>query len=413
MLSPTPLSLFCTLLICLPFALLLTIISPPTDTTANGSTIPIITTTTNTTTIPTLFSITPNISRINPVTTFTPKNTNNIPEKINNKTTASPPLPPPSTEKEVDDQILLHRASQVNPNPSPTYGKLAFMFLTTTPLPFAPLWELFFNQTPANLYNIYIHADPRYNYDPPFSGVFGNRVIPSSKPTRRHSATLISAARRLLSHALLHDPSNSMFALLSPSCVPLHSFEFTYKTLVGSNKSFIEILKNETGAYDRWAARGEHAMLPELPFPDFRIGSQFFVLTRKHARVVVSDTRLWSKFKLPCLEKSTCYPEEQYFPTLVSMEDPRGYVPATLTHVDWRGGCDGHPRTYRGSEVGPNLILSFRRDRPRYGDESDDGIDGSDSSVTNRRDPFLFARKFSLDSIQPLLRIASDVILKD
>lgn len=150
--------------------------------------------------------------------------------------------------------------------------------------------------------------------------------------------------------------------------------------------------------------------MPEVPFGDFRIGSQFFVLTRKHARIVVGDRRLWGRFKLPCLKEDTCYPEEHYFATLMSMKDPRGCVNATLTHVDWRGRHDGHPRTYNASVVGPKLIMSLRKARPRYGG---DGINGSDSSVTKRRDPFLFARKFSADSIQPLLSMASDVIFKD
>ncbi|MCL7042507.1 hypothetical protein MKW94_015227 [Papaver nudicaule] len=86
-----------------------------------------------------------------------------------------------------------------------------------------------------------------------------------------------------------------MFAFVSSTCIPLHSFNFTYHTLIRSKKSFIEILPNEPGAYDRWAARGEEIMLPEIPFEKFRIGSQFFVLTRKHARIVVQDRRSQSK----------------------------------------------------------------------------------------------------------------------
>ncbi|CAH2051024.1 unnamed protein product [Thlaspi arvense] len=120
-------------------------------------------------------------------------------------------------------------------------------------------------------------------------------------------------------------------------------------------------------------------MLPEVPFENFRTGSQFFVLTRERARMVVSGSKLWSKFKLPCLKKYICYPEEHYFPTLIGMKDPGGCIPATLTHVDWSIRRYGHPRMYRASEVGPDLI----------------------------------AKKFSGDSIQPLLRIAPDIIFKD
>lgn len=93
------------------------------------------------------------------------------------------------------------------------------MYLTTAPLPFAPLWETFFNGSSKELYNVYVHADPTREYDPPFSGVFENRVI-HSKPSERNTPTLASAARRLIAHALLDDPQNYMFALFSPSCYP-------------------------------------------------------------------------------------------------------------------------------------------------------------------------------------------------
>ncbi|KAI3715769.1 hypothetical protein L6452_22756 [Arctium lappa] len=325
-----------------------------------------------------------------------------------------PPPPPPLMEDD-DDSSLFQLAARVNPNPSPVGApkKLAFLFLTAGPLPFAPLWELYFNRTKReDLYNIYIHADPNHRYHPPFQGVFRNRTIPS-KPTRRHTPTLAAAHRRLLARALLHDPSNYMLALVSPSCIPLHSFDFTYKILVKSEKSFVEILENEVGARGRWAARGETAMLPEVRFERFRIGSQFSVLTRHHARVVVSDTRLWSKFKLPCLQENIyrCYPEENYFPTLLSMVDRRGCVPATLTYVDWKGHHNGHPHTFHASEVGPDLITALRRRRPRYGDEE---MNGSDASVRRRRDdPFLFARKFGADTVGALMDIANDVILRE
>ncbi|XP_060175341.1 glycosyltransferase BC10-like isoform X1 [Lycium barbarum] len=416
MLSPSPISLLCALLLCLPLAIIFTITTPLTS-----SSVP----TTNTPPRNTTSNI------IHPKTI----STNKTQEK--NKEIHSARLPPPvarggstssgahklqilnpptliASREEVDDDdsMLFQEAGRLSPIPKLVTApkKLAFMFLTTTALPFAPLWEIFFNNTPKNLYNIYIHADPRFNYTPPFQGVFAHRVIPS-KPTRRHSPTLTSAARRLLARALLHDKYNYMFALLSPSCIPLRSFNFTYTTLTKSRKSFIEVLGNESWAYGRYAARGEHAMLPEVKFDDFRIGSQFFVIKRKHAWIVVRDRRLWSKFKLPCLEASTCYPEEQYFSTLLNMVDPQGCVPATLTHVDWKGSHGGHPRTYTASEVSPELILTLRLARPRYGDEE---INGSDLSVANKRhDPFLFARKFSLDSLQPLMNISREYIFKD
>ncbi|KNA12525.1 hypothetical protein SOVF_125150 [Spinacia oleracea] len=433
MLSPNPLSLFCAVLLCFPLALVLTIsststtlftpfvscrlgafLSPPPPPPLSPPPPPPLS--------PPLPPPSPLPRPISKPPKTLPKNANSSP--LTNTTTLKqpvikqlpppPPPPPPVSEDDKDDVDLLRRASRVNPEPTKGHPKkVAFLFMTTTPLSFSSLWELFFNQSGARgkgQYNIYIHTDPRLQYDPPFSGVFEGRVIPSSKPTRRNTPTLIIAARRLLSHALLDDPDNYMFVLLSGSCIPLHSFNFTYTTLVSSNKSFIEILNNETTAWGRWTARGETVMLPEVSFNDFRIGSQFWAISRRHARVVVKDVKLWRKFRLPCVTAGTCFPEENYFPTLLSMVDPQGVIPTTLTNVNWRGRHDGHPRTYNSSEVDPGLIRWLRESRPRYGSLT---INGSDLSVMDRWDPFLFARKFAPNCVEPLLSIAKDVLFKD
>ncbi|XP_057523397.1 glycosyltransferase BC10 [Amaranthus tricolor] len=430
MLYPNPFSLFCAIILCFPLALVLTI-------TSHTSTVIIPSITHNRVILATILPPPPPPSPPPPPPPFPPPppktfskpqpklfQSNNSNQNTNETTSnndlfpkisSSPPPPLPPLPSDYSEDIeLLKRASRVNPNPRKGHPKkVAFLFLTTTPLPFASLWELFFKQSgkKANQqYNVYIHADPKARYNHPFTGVFSKRVIPSSKPTRRNTPTLITAARRLLSHALLDDPDNYMFTLLSGSCIPLHSFNFTYNTLVNSDKSFIEILSNETTAYGRWTARGEFQMLPEVPFEDFRIGSQFWSLTRRHARVVVQDVRLWRKFRMPCLTVSTCYPEENYFPTLLSMVDPNGVIPATLTNVNWVGQYDGHPRTYNVSDVDPGLIRWLRESRPRYGDL---GINGSDLAGIDRWDPFLFARKFAPNCVESLLKLAKGILFKD
>lgn len=134
-------------------------------------------------------------------------------------------------------------------------------------------------------------------------------------------------------------------------------------------------------------------MLPEVPFDRFKIGSQFFILTRRHALVVVKDRRLWRKFKLPCIRAESCYPEEHYFPTLLSMEDPEGCTQYTLTRVNWTGMVGGHPHTYQPLEVSPELIYELRE--------------------SNFSHPYLFARKFSPDCLKQLLNISDSVIFRD
>lgn len=287
-------------------------------------------------------------------------------------------------------------------NPSSAKPKIAFLFLTNSDLHFAPIWEIFFANH-SNLYNIYIHADPTVKISPP-GGVFEGRFI-AAKKTERGTATLISAARRLLATALLDDPKNSYFALVSQHCIPLHSFEFMYNSLFSYPitepaspnapmfRSYIEILDGEPQLWDRYITRGKEVMLPEVPFDRFRVGSQFFVLTREHSLLVIKDRRLWRKFRLPCLNKDSCYPEEHYFPTLLSMEDPEGCTHYTLTRVNWTGSTGGHPHTYGSAEVSAELIKRLR--------------------VSNSTYTFMFARKFSPDCLKPLLNIAKKVIFRD
>ncbi|KAL6340599.1 hypothetical protein AAG906_010507 [Vitis piasezkii] len=324
---------------------------------------------------------------------------------------------------EVDDLALFRRAAALDsahsasnlPSSFTHLGatnpklKIAFLFLTNSDLHFAPLWEQFFRGN-EDLYNIYVHADPTVQVAHP-AGVFEDRFI-AAKKTQRASPTLISAARRLLATALLDDPYNAFFAILSQHCVPLHSFRFVHHALFAPPRvksalsvestrlpvrlrysSFIEILSNSSSLWKRYTARGRYAMLPEVPFSKFRVGSQFFVLTRRHALVVVKDRQLWKKFKLPCLRSDSCYPEEHYFPTLLSMTDPNGCTHYTLTRVNWTGSTHGHPHTYRSAEISAELIYRLRQSNSNYS--------------------YLFARKFTPDCLQPLMNIAGTVIFRD
>ncbi|CAI0410597.1 unnamed protein product [Linum tenue] len=292
-------------------------------------------------------------------------------------------------------RLRISRLATKNPTP-----KIAFLFLTNSNLTFAPLWDRFFRGH-SHLYNIYVHADPfsAVEIPPPFE----SHLIPS-KRTERASPTLIAAERRLLARAILDDPFNLYFALVSQHCIPIHSFPFFYRSLLGDNpirafgsqprhRSFIEILSDDPNLPERYAARGENAMMPEVPFDEFRVGSQFFVLAKRHALLVLSDRKLWRKFRLQCLNLDSCYPEEHYFPTLLSMADPKGCSKFTLTNVNWTGSWDGHPYTYEAPEISAGLIRRLRQSNSSY--------------------PYFFARKFSPDCLPPLMDIAEDVIFRD
>ncbi|KAI3899408.1 hypothetical protein MKW92_035990 [Papaver armeniacum] len=165
--------------------------------------------------------------------------------------------------------------------------------------------------------------------------------------------------------------------------------------LFQTNKSFIEILKGEPKEFVRYTARGNaDIMLPEIPFEDFRIGS-----------------KTMEEIQTSCVFSKYCYPEEQYFSTLLNMEDSSSCIPATLTHVDWSKRLGSHPWTYRDTEIGMELIESLRQRELRYGNG---GVENQTEAA--RLDPnysFLFARKFSRNCLKPLLDIAGDLILKN
>uniref|UniRef100_A0A0D9ZB34 Uncharacterized protein n=1 Tax=Oryza glumipatula TaxID=40148 RepID=A0A0D9ZB34_9ORYZ len=333
----------------------------------------------------------------------------------------APRLLPPKTlpaipdADESDDLALFRRAilsssspSSATPTPSSAASyffrrrpapKVAFLFLTNSDLVFSPLWEKFFRGH-HHLFNLYVHADPFSALTMPPTPSFRGRFVPA-KATQRASPTLISAARRLIATALLDDPSNQFFALLSQSCIPLHPFPTLYNALLSDNagphgrhRSFIEIMDDAYMIHDRYYARGDDVMLPEVPYDQFRFGSQFFVLTRKHAIMVVRDMKLWRKFKLPCLIKrrDSCYPEEHYFPTLLDMQDPEGCTGYTLTRVNWTDQVEGHPHTYRPGEVSASLIKELRKSNGTYS--------------------YMFARKFAPECLEPLMEIADSVILQ-
>ena len=109
--------------------------------------------------------------------------------------------------------------TQANPSSKNPKLKIAFLFLTNSDLHFAPFWQQFFqNALSKNLYNVYVHVDPSVNVTCPKGTIFEFCFI-SVKKTYCGSLTLISVMRRLLTTAVINDPANAFFAVLSLYCV--------------------------------------------------------------------------------------------------------------------------------------------------------------------------------------------------
>ncbi|CAL1370669.1 unnamed protein product [Linum trigynum] len=296
------------------------------------------------------------------------------------------PRPPPCLVHNMSDEELLAKATNSAGEASPQgehSPKLAFLFLTHGPLPFSPLWETFFRGS-TGLYSIYVHPHPSHIDSWPQTSPFYGTRIPS-KVVQWGSSTMVDAERRLLASALL-DPSNQRFVLLSESCVPLFDFATTYRYLMDSSRSFLS-------SYDdpRSAGRGRYnpRMQPAINATHWRKGSQWFELDRDLALRIVSDRKYYKVFEEHCRRR--CYMDEHYIPTLVNMLWAERSWNRSVTWVDWsRSGA--HPRRFGRADVTDGLL-----NRIKHGSRCI--RDGNVTSVC-----YLFARKFSPDALEPLLK---------
>lgn len=172
-------------------------------------------------------------------------------------------------------------------------------------------------------------------------------------------------------------------------------------------------------------------MHPMIPVHNWRKGSQWVVLTRKHAEIVVKDDTVYPMFQLHCKRRAlpefwrdrplpadaskehNCIPDEHYVQTLLAQEGLEGEITRrTLTHTSWdlssakdpkRKGW--HPVTYKLADATLTLIQSIK------------GVDNIYYETEYRREwctskgkpspCFLFARKFTRPAALRLLNISA------
>ncbi|KAF5940293.1 hypothetical protein HYC85_021460 [Camellia sinensis] len=340
--------------------------------------------------------------------------TSSTPPPLSLSLPLSPPPPPPPTTKtpnntariglkqylqlpedlmhDMNDKELLWRASltpKIHEYPFNRVPKIAFMFLTRGPVLLAPLWHKFFKGH-EGFYSIYVHSDPSFNQSEPANSVFRGRRIPS-KEVEWGNVNMIEAERRLLANALL-DFSNQRFVLLSEACIPLFNFSTIYSYLMNSTQNFVE-------AYDLPGPVGQgrynRHMGPTITIQDWRKGSQWFEMDRDLALEVVSDEKYFSVFQKYC--KGSCYADEHYLPTFVSMRFSERNSNRTLTWVDWSKGGP-HPSKFIRTDVTVELLKKLRS-------ESNCEYNGNSTNVC-----YLFARKFTPHALDRLLRFAPRIM---
>ncbi|CAG7887664.1 glycosyltransferase BC10 [Brassica rapa] len=314
---------------------------------------------------------------------------------------------PAHVRKHTDEEIAARAVVRdiLKTPPSITENsKIAFLFLTPGTLPFEKLWDEFLKGHEGK-FSIYIH--PSKERPVHISRHFSDREIHSDEVTWGR-ISMVDAEKRLLVNAL-EDPDNQHFVLLSESCIPLHTFDYTYRYLLHSNVSFIESFV-DPGPHG--TGRHMEHMLPEIAKEDFRKGAQWFTMKRQHAIIVMADGLYYSKFREYCgpgIEADkNCIADEHYLPTFFSMLDPMGISNWSVTYVDW-SERRWHPKTYTANEISLEFMKNVTSEEMsthvtsvgEHGDELHwpctwNGI---------TRPCYLFARKFHPDALDTLVNL--------
>ncbi|KAL2505204.1 Core-2/I-branching beta-1 [Abeliophyllum distichum] len=304
--------------------------------------------------------------------------------------------------------------------------KMAFLFISRNRLPLDMVWDAFFQGDKENRFSIFVHSRPGFLLSKATtrSSYFLNRQINDSVQVDWGEASMIQAERALLENALM-DPFNDRFIFLSDSCIPLYNFSYTYDYIMSASTSFVDSFA------DTKEGRYNPKMHPVIPVENWRKGSQWVVLTRKHADIVVKDDTVFPMFRSHCKRKSlpefwrdrhipsdnskehNCIPDEHYVQTLLAQKGLELEITRrTLTHTSWdlsssreydRRGW--HPLTYKLADATPTLVQSIKAiDNVYYETEY------RREWCTSKGKPstcFLFARKFTRPAALRLLNTSA------
>ncbi|KAF6988499.1 hypothetical protein CFC21_006025 [Triticum aestivum] len=298
----------------------------------------------------------------------------------------------------------------------PGNARVAFLFIARNRLPLDLVWDAFFRGDNEGRFSIFVHSRPGFvlTRATTRSRFFYNRQVNNSVQVDWGEASMIEAERILLSHAL-KDPFNERFVFVSDSCVPLYNFNYTYDYIMSASTSFVDSFA------DTKQGRYNPRMDPIIPVENWRKGSQWAVLIKKHAEVVVYDDVVLPEFKKHCRRRPlpefwrdwdkpipaeawkahNCIPDEHYVQTLLAQNGlEEELTRRSVTHSAWdlssskdRERRGWHPVTYKVSDATPALIKSIKDiDNIYYETEY-----RKEWCTSNERPApcFLFARKFT------------------
>ena len=211
-----------------------------------------------------------------------------------------------------------------------------------------------------HLFTVYVHAPPNMDSSE-MSALFRGRRVERRIIPGWGTHKLVEAARNLLLDAW-RDPLNARFLMASESDIPIYDPLTFYAQMMSEEGSRVNGCAHARTDRRRWSWRMRSAHLRAY---HWRKSSQWFMLTREHARVVLEDEEIYRKFEQWCWQDydpdyhrhRDCYSDEHYMPTLfavkgIQTESNCGAIGVAATL--WRGGP--HPRSFSSNEIKPSFI---------------------------------------------------------
>ncbi len=205
--------------------------------------------------------------------------------------------------------------------------KIAFLFLTISNPYHRAYWRDFFANHKGE-YSLYVHPKEIAKVT---AFRFKRAIIPVTVPTRWEF--LMNAEIELLREAL-KDPDNAKFIFISDTTIPLQSFPTVYRTLMVHDKSLFTVRPNPHVIKGGPAYYDMRRLVEEIPVAKQQKHSQWIVLNRKHAEILVQNSNY--------LQKPIFCDNEHYPGTILAHYNMLGEIARKdTTFVSWTKGSNG------------------------------------------------------------------------
>lgn len=204
--------------------------------------------------------------------------------------------------------------------------KIAFLFLTVANIAHETHWQDFFSGHEEH-YSVYIHAKNPLSS----SSLFKKHELPNTVHTT-WSHTM--KAQIELLRIALQDPDNEKFIFISELTIPLQDFDHVYRSLMSHDASMFYYFPNpHVNRNNTWYWPQAHRNVKPIPTEKQFKNSQWVILSRKHAQMMVDDTEY-----IEIISKNES--DQEHYPStfLLARGELDSIIPVDTTYVEWNHG---------------------------------------------------------------------------